>query len=132
MAPNAYAPRPDRSAASLRTLDPDFPAVVTRQQMAMNDWRPHRRSVARILKKRLVLGIAAMALFGLAVWLFPDEPPGATSLPPVVQRIEKSQDRVAAAAPAIRSTAQMPSWLVGVLDAPPVAVPALRPRPGRQ
>ena len=95
------------------------------QQRVFNDLHPRRRSVARRAKERLAFGVAALALFGLSVWIIPNESPGRTGSTdsPSVHRIEKSQDRVASDRPAlaIQSTPTIPTWLIDVIDMPPPA-----------
>jgi hypothetical protein len=125
--------------ASLRAQDLSFltDSVTARQNRILRDLRPRRRSVARRVKERLVLGIVALALAGLSAWIVADASPDKASLssvdPPAVHRLEKSQDRVAAAqpTPAIRSMPGIPSWIGGALVAPPPAIPSLQPRPGQ-
>ena len=55
----------------------DFAAA--HRQSGVSDRRPRRQSIARRVKKRLIVGTAALALFGLWVWITPDESPGTTS-----------------------------------------------------
>jgi hypothetical protein len=124
MALHASAPRLHDGADSSRLLDHAFVAdhITAHQQRVFNDLRP-RRTVARRVKERLVVGVAGLALFGLSVWIALDESPSTTSSTdsPPVHRIEKSQDRVASARPAVatQSAPTMPSWLFGVLGMPP-------------
>ena len=125
--------------ASPRALDRFSLAdsVTARHMRGLSDLRPRRRSVARRVKERFVLGVVALALAGLSAWIVADASPGTASLtsvdPPAVHRLEKSQDRVAAAqpTPAIRSMPGIPSWIGGALVAPPPAIPSLQPRPGQ-
>src|SRR5712675_1518782 len=97
-------------AASPQVLDRAFLAdsITAYQQRAFNEFGPRPRSVARRVKQRLVLGVAALVLFGLSGWFIPDESSGTTSSTdsPPIQRREKSQDRVASvrSASAIQST----------------------------
>ncbi len=136
MASQAHASKVNGGAASRRMRSRAFlsDSVAARQE----NLRPRHQSVARRVKKRLVPGVAVLALFGLSVWIIPAESPGMTSSPSVDtitdHRIEKSQDRFTATKPAlaIQSIPQMPSWLLGALYAPPPALPSLRPRPGHQ
>jgi|SRR5215469_12750414 len=138
MARQAHTSAFSGGAASRRVPDLAFLAdsVTARQERILNDLHPRQRSVARRVKKRLVLGIAALALFGLSVWIIPAEPADTTSAPsadsPALHRIEKSQERIAAAKPrlATQSMAEAPSWLQGALAVPPPAIPSLRTRPG--
>jgi hypothetical protein len=113
------------AAAPSQSLDQAFFAdsITARQQRAFKDLRHRRRSVARRVKERLILGVATLVLFGATVWTIPNESPVTTSSPPV-HRVEKSQDRIASAEPtlAIQSRPMMPIWLLGILDVPPPAV----------
>ena len=112
------------SADSSRPRDHAFPVdrPTAHQQRGFNELHPRRRSVARGVKERLVLGVAALALFGLSIWIIPDESPGRTAPTdsPSVHRIEKSQDRVASDRPAlaIQSTPTIPTWLIDVIGMP--------------
>lgn len=127
------------SARTTRASDLSFLAdsVTARQKMILSDLRPRRRSVARRVKERLVFGVVALALAGLSVWIIADESAGTASLtsvdPPAAHRLEKSQDRLAAAqpTPAIQSMPGMPSWIGGAFVAPPPAIPSLQPHSGQ-
>lgn len=99
-----------------------------RQPEAFADLPPRRRSVARRIKERLVLGVAALALFGASVWIIPYESSDTAGssrvqgmAQPAVHGIEKSQERVASGepTPAIASRRMMPGWLLGSLELPP-------------
>lgn len=122
-------------AASRRMPDRAFrtDSVTARQERILTDFHPRKRSVARRVKKRLVLGMATLALFGLWVWVVPDAAPDTPSVdPPALHRIEKSQDRIAAVKPALATQSMQgaPSWLLGALAVPPPAIPSQHPRPG--
>jgi hypothetical protein len=103
-------------------------SITAHQRRVLRVLRP-RRSVARQITERLILGVAALALFGAPVLITPYESPGTTSSPPV-HSIEKSQDRVALGEPkaAIQSMPTMPNWL-WTLDVPTVGRPVFGSRP---
>ena len=95
---------------------------ITAHHQSLRASHPRQRSVGRRVKNRLILGTAALALFGLTLRIIPDESPAVTSSidAPPVHEIEKSQDRFVSVRPGISilPTPTMPNWLRSVLNAP--------------
>jgi hypothetical protein len=123
--------------AAAPSLAPELPILTAADSISADeprvprDLRPRRRSVARRIKERLVLGVAALALFGAWIWLAP-ESSYTTSASPLTDTDVPSGSIAAAEATAaispVASNSTMPVWFSPeTLRLPAVVLPPSAP-----
>ena len=105
--------------AAAPSLAPELPIITAADSIGADEprasrgSRPRRRSVARRIKERLMLGVAAIALFGAWVWL-PHESSYTTSASPLADTDGPSDAMAPAEATVATSPAEskstMPVW----------------------
>jgi hypothetical protein len=136
--------------ATAHSIVPELPGVTYSDSViavvdpsVSRTLRSPPRSVARRVTERLVLGLAALALYAAWIWILPDAARETPVLRGTTEPAEIVPDASTASIPA-RASQQtpppwfspqllyIPTWMPPPSPSPPAGVPLPMPRPSRQ